>query len=333
MRPDGRNASMSSPKPNTHPASLSDILVRDIMAVDFLRLDPAVDVLTAVQKMTDSLYSAVCVVADGRLCGLFTAHELKRCVAENSSGLVSLKLGDVMNAKPLTVTPEQRLDEVLVQMKAHGMGVIPVVSAGGELMGIVTIQHALDSFDSFTETGGKDISVDPVTRLYNLRFFNQYLDVEIARSVRYGYMFSLLNIEIDGYDQTAARLSREQLNLWLQIFAKMLKYAEKKSHAALFVRRSDVAVRWTDRQFMLILPETKKDGAVICAERLLRVLRDQINPELEEAGLPVVSISIGAVEFPSDATKSLMLIEKAKDALKSARHAGGNRIKCYEASR
>lgn len=324
---------MSSPKSSSGLTQLSDILIRDIMTREFLRLEPEVDVLTAIQKMAESRHSAVCVVRGEKLCGLFTTHEMKRCVADQSGNLVNLKLAEVMEENPLSMMPEQRLDEALVQMKAHRIDHIPVAAADGTLLGLLTIQQALESFDGFTEMGGKDISLDPVTRLYNLRFFNQYLDVEIARSVRYGYMFSLFNIEICGFEKTAAGLGREQLTLWLQTFAKILKYAEKKSQAALFVRRSDVAVRWTEKQFMLILPETRKDGAVICAERLLRVLKEQINGELAELGLPAIEVNIGIVEFPSDATKPLMLIEKAKDALKSSRNAGPNCIKCYEASR
>lgn len=312
-------------------AYLSDISLQDVMATEFLRLSPDTDVLSAVQKLADSPYALICIVEGGHLRGLFTNHELKRCVAENSQDLVSIKLQDVMSTDMFTMGPEQRLDEALIQMKAHRIQNIPIVSRAGELVGLVTIQHALDSFDDFTDMGGKDASLDPVTKLYNIRFFHQYLDVEIARSVRYGYMFSLFCIEIDNYEEIARDLDREQRTLWLRTFSQMLKFAVKKADAALFVRRSDVAVRWSESQFMLILPETKKEGAFICAERLFKVLSEKINAELKEVSLPSITISLGIVEFPSDATKALMLIEKAKDALQIAKNGGGNRINCYEA--
>lgn len=49
-----------------------------------------------------------------------------------------MKLGDIMTAPPVTVREDASLDEVAARMIAHGIGCLPVVGVGGELVGIVT---------------------------------------------------------------------------------------------------------------------------------------------------------------------------------------------------
>ncbi|MEW5915167.1 MAG: CBS domain-containing protein [Gemmatimonadota bacterium] len=71
------------------------------------------------------------------LVGIITDRDLTiRCVARRHSGHCSV--GDHMTPMPLqTVLPEAPVDEIVAKMEAAQVRRIPVVDAGGELLGIV----------------------------------------------------------------------------------------------------------------------------------------------------------------------------------------------------
>jgi diguanylate cyclase (GGDEF)-like protein len=88
--------------------------------------------------------------------------------------------------------------------------------------------------------------LDPVTGLYTRTFIEQQLGKEIARAKRQNSALSLAAVHLDEFDQLNKRYGLSATDLALKELARRLKKA---------CRGSDFAVRLTNDDFLLVLPE------------------------------------------------------------------------------
>lgn len=88
------------------------------------------------------------------------------------------------------------------------------------------------------------------------------------------------------------------------------------------LRESDFAGRYGGEEFVLLLPDTDKDGAMIVAEKLRQVIET-----LKIDNFPdTVSASFGIAVLPGDAGTGEQLLRAADRALYAAKNAGRNRV-------
>ena len=64
-------------------------------------------------------------------------------VAANGGHLETLTVGDIMSPDPATARETEPLEEALKKMQEHGVRRLPVVSGDGALVGILTLDDAL----------------------------------------------------------------------------------------------------------------------------------------------------------------------------------------------
>jgi tRNA nucleotidyltransferase (CCA-adding enzyme) len=79
-------------------------------------------------------YEGYPVMEKGKVVGLLTRRAVDRALGHH----LKASVGDVMEAGSVTITPDQPVDQVRRLMTSSGWGQIPVVDAGGKLVGIVT---------------------------------------------------------------------------------------------------------------------------------------------------------------------------------------------------
>ncbi len=161
--------------------------------------------------------------------------------------------------------------------------------------------------------------LDGLTQIYNRRYFDENLPREIERAKRYGHPLSLLMIDIDhfkNFNDTEGHLAGDwALKKTAQIIAGS-------------IRASDLVFRYGGEEFVVILPETDKMGAIVVAKRirvnvsLAKFLDSKIMPT------KYITVSIGISAFPEDAQNSKDLIERADKCLYVAKDLGRDRI-CF----
>lgn len=146
---------------------------------------------------------------------------------------------------------------------------------------------------------------DSLTGLYNARHFGFMLETEIYRSQRYGYDFSLVFFDIEGFDKVADSFGD-------QVGTKLL--AEVGDKVKSFCRLIDFAFRYGSNEFVALLPQTSKENACIWARRLHQLMRD--TTWLQSEGLNVrLTARLGVASYPADSDTKVELLHLADEAL------------------
>jgi diguanylate cyclase (GGDEF)-like protein len=156
-------------------------------------------------------------------------------------------------------------------------------------------------------------NTDELTGLFNHRYFHQRMDEEIARSARFGEIFSLLTIDLDffkTYNDVHGHLYGDKI---LRIVAEHIKNN---------IRGIDLAFRYGGDEFSVILPQVSTDNAVKVAERI----RLSFANELDTKGMPV-SCSIGVAGWPTDGVMREEVIQASDAALYFAKQNGKNQVR------
>jgi CBS domain-containing protein len=108
-----------------------------------LSLPPETSVRTAAELMAKRKVSAVLVVQDGRLLGIFTERDAVYRVIAKGRETRATRLADVMTRDPYTVTPKASFGYAMLMMHKHGFRHVPVIE-NDRLVGIISARNALD---------------------------------------------------------------------------------------------------------------------------------------------------------------------------------------------
>jgi diguanylate cyclase (GGDEF)-like protein len=155
-----------------------------------------------------------------------------------------------------------------------------------------------------------------LTGLYNYQHFKQKLQVEIARSKRYGLPVSLLMMDIDFFKMYNDHFGHPLGDRILRRFSNLLF-----EH----VRQIDILSRYGGEEFSLILPGTAKESAKVVAEKLRTLIEKSYFPLSEKLPFGRVTMSVGLACYPDDAKNEEELIRLADQALYRAKKEGRNR--------
>jgi CBS domain-containing protein len=111
--------------------------VRDAMTPIVRTASPSQSLADAAQMMKSDDAGSIPVVEDGRIVGILTDRDIViRAVAEGADPRTTT-VDNVASGELVTVGPDQDLDEALTLMARHQVRRLPVVEAGGQLVGIL----------------------------------------------------------------------------------------------------------------------------------------------------------------------------------------------------
>jgi diguanylate cyclase (GGDEF)-like protein len=159
-----------------------------------------------------------------------------------------------------------------------------------------------------------DSPTDELTGLIPERVFRVALEVELERSRRNDKPFSLVALDVDGFEQIDDSLGRRAGDSALRSFAGVVSGA---------LRTDGLAARTGRGEFALLLPDTDLDGAAEVAERV-RVALEEADIRYGHAIFRRTA-SLGVATI-GEATTARQLLQAAGDALSGAKAAGRNRV-------
>ena len=148
---------------------------------------------------------------------------------------------------------------------------------------------------------------DEKTGLYNNKFFENMLDMEIEKAKRGQEKLSLFIIDIDFFkkiNDTYGHMKADQL---LERLAQVLMKQ---------IRKSDIAARFGGEEFFVLLPETNLEKAKKLTARLKRAIKSDTMLKKHK-----VTVSGGITQFKKRDTKK-KLKERVDKALYKAKKQG-----------
>jgi diguanylate cyclase (GGDEF)-like protein len=157
---------------------------------------------------------------------------------------------------------------------------------------------------------------DPLTRVYNKRYFSERLETEWAYSDRHRMPLSLVMMDLDHFKLVNDQFGHLAGDYVLRDFADVV---------ADTVRTEDVLCRYGGEEFAVICREFPIPSAQIMADRIRRSVA---NHEFmwESKRIPV-TVSAGLAGVPHDSIVSQeALVEAADQALYAAKGGGRNRV-------
>ncbi len=166
----------------------------------------------------------------------------------------------------------------------------------------------------------KELSIrDPLTSLYNRRYFNKIMVSEIDRASRLNRPLSVMLIDIDHFKQVNDNYGHPVGDQVLEGLAHCFES---------IVRPYDVLARFGGEEFIILMPETGETEAAASAERLRLAARESaLLPE--DASL---SCSIGVCTFKKAKGAELtakQFLHYADEALYRAKREGRDRVCFY----
>ncbi len=156
---------------------------------------------------------------------------------------------------------------------------------------------------------------DGLTNLYNHKHFQERLNDEFQRMKRLPQTLSLMLIDLDHFKKINDNYGHPAGDMVLKNIASILKKT---------LRGIDIIARYGGEEFAAVLMGSGKSGAKKMAERLRTSVMNK--PFLIDNNQITITLSIGLATYPHDAETKEDLIEKADQALYSAKGNGRNQV-------
>jgi two-component system cell cycle response regulator len=160
---------------------------------------------------------------------------------------------------------------------------------------------------------------DPLTGIFNRRYFDNQLQLELKRIDRFPAPISLAFIDIDLFKQVNDTYGHSIGDLVLQAMAHILQEN---------VRSTDLVARFGGEEFVIIFPNTYDQQAVLLIQGILNKLRS--SPITEHEGQAFyITFSAGIAEWQSG-TDVQKWIQTADETMYRAKEQGRNRCLVYD---
>jgi len=142
-------------------------------------------------------------------------------------------------------------------------------------------------------------ATDPLTTLYNRRFFDDYFEKELNRSSRYNHKLALVMLDLHRFKEVNDRFGHQQGDALLQMAAATFRKS---------LRTSDYAFRIGGDEFALLLPQSDTEQAATLSRRLRTAYASSLEPM--NLGIPL-ALDYGLAVYPDDGELQEALIRVA----------------------
>lgn len=159
----------------------------------------------------------------------------------------------------------------------------------------------------------QEVIVDPLTGVYNRRFFAEQIDREIALAGRAGSDLSLLVIDLDHFKDVNDTHGHTVGDRVLAVVASVLSEG---------IRKSDIPVRYGGDEFVIIAPASDSEAASQLAKRLCRKV-SEAQVTCPGGSNVAVTVSIGYATMRGNETAESLFM-RADAAVYEAKLSGRN---------
>jgi diguanylate cyclase (GGDEF)-like protein len=160
------------------------------------------------------------------------------------------------------------------------------------------------------------VITDDLTNLFNMRYLNRSIEAEVLRSRRYSTSVSLIFMDVDYFkyinDNYGHIIGSKLLVEMGQLLLKHL-------------RDIDIVARYGGDEFVIVLPQTILNNAMIISERIRRAIEG--HHFLKSEGLDIrITSSFGVAAYPETAKSKEDLMRLADEAMYNVKNRTRNGV-------
>lgn len=159
-----------------------------------------------------------------------------------------------------------------------------------------------------------EATTDPLTGLKNRRYMLEVAGQQISACHRYKHDLSIIMFDIDHFKYINDNYGHASGDEVLRILGGYVRDN---------IRSSDLGVRYGGEEFIILLPYTSIETAVLMAEDLRKVVEAMVLPALDG---DTFTISLGVAQLQRGDMELDALIMRADKALYESKHNGRNRV-------
>ena len=159
----------------------------------------------------------------------------------------------------------------------------------------------------------RQAATDALTGMANARAVQDTLKRMVAQAVRTGDPLTAIMVDLDHFKALNDVYGHERGNEALAAVGQVLKAGS---------RVSDFAGRYGGEEFILLLPDTAREGGAILAEKLRAAIAAIAVPEVDRE----ITASFGVASLPDDGLDATTLVRAADRALYRAKAEGRDRV-------
>ncbi|BCO28989.1 response regulator PleD [Rhodoferax lithotrophicus] len=161
----------------------------------------------------------------------------------------------------------------------------------------------------------KLVFLDGLTGVFNRRYFDQQLAIEVARSARAQSPLALIMIDVDFFKRYNDNYGHQAGDDCLCTVAQTLKASLR--------RPADLVARYGGEEFACILPDTAFTDAMAMAQELEQTVRKKAIAHADSGAAHVVTVSLGVAGHSGQRPiQAATLLALADAQLYQAKHAG-----------
>ncbi|MHB1327911.1 MAG: GGDEF domain-containing protein [Gemmatimonadales bacterium] len=161
------------------------------------------------------------------------------------------------------------------------------------------------------------VTTDPLTGIFNRRFFDDYFANEIARARRAETPVSVVMVDIDHFKRFNDVHGHAVGDTVLRRVAELLRDG---------VRRSDLVARYGGEEFVVIFRDTPAAQAVERIDVIRKAIAAEALPVARDQGPAHVTVSAGVATWPADGGAPEVLLAEADRRLFQAKNDGRDRV-------
>jgi diguanylate cyclase (GGDEF)-like protein len=176
------------------------------------------------------------------------------------------------------------------------------------------MEKKIEELEKELKSAKKASREDTLTKLYNKRGLDEFLELREGEFKRYEKPYSIIFFDIDYFKKVNDTYGHDAGDLILKGFAQVFKG---------IARNIDIVGRYGGEEFMAILSETDHNGTIVFAEKVRKKL--EVSRFLYEGQKIQVTISAG-IGFREEYPSMQAMLKSADEKLYKAKNSGRNQI-------